>query len=154
MLNSNSPSMELCKTPKIISNHELYMPFNFTLCFCAVVIKKGYLPHKLEVQWLTVHEVNNRRLWKGQLVIIRAKSSLNFLTTFFCFVTTLTLSKRDILSSLRVLSLKFGLIVCQNILFNYSLHIEDIVEILLGSLAQRYLCVLKAIPALIYFHTY
>ena len=33
MLNSNGPGMEPCGAPK---DHELYVPFNFTLCFCLV----------------------------------------------------------------------------------------------------------------------
>ena len=36
MLNSTGPSMEPWGTPKIISDHEMYVPFNFTLCFCLV----------------------------------------------------------------------------------------------------------------------
>ena len=36
MLNSNGPSMDPCGTPRIISDHELYVPFNFTLCFHLV----------------------------------------------------------------------------------------------------------------------
>ena len=53
MLNSNGPIMEPCGTPKIISDHELYVPFNFTLCFRlvkkeSVVLKKGYLSNKHE----------------------------------------------------------------------------------------------------------
>ena len=36
MLHSSGPSMEPCGTPKIISDHELYVPFNFTLCFRLV----------------------------------------------------------------------------------------------------------------------
>ena len=36
MLNSDGPSMEPCRTPKIISNHKLCVPFNFTLCFHLV----------------------------------------------------------------------------------------------------------------------
>ena len=76
MLNSNGPSMEPCGTPKIISGHELYVPFNFTLYFGLVKYecnsfkerKKGYLPHKHEVQRFVVHEVNNRRLQRDQLV--------------------------------------------------------------------------------------
>ena len=33
MLNNNVASMEPYGTPKIISDHELYVPFNFTLSF-------------------------------------------------------------------------------------------------------------------------
>ena len=41
--------MEACRTPKIISDHELYMLFSFTLCSRLVKyefnsFKKGYLP--------------------------------------------------------------------------------------------------------------
>ena len=36
MLNNNGPSMDPYETPKRISDHELYVPFNFTLCFCLV----------------------------------------------------------------------------------------------------------------------
>ena len=36
MLNSNFSSVEPCGTPEIISDHQLYMPFNFTLCFRVV----------------------------------------------------------------------------------------------------------------------
>ena len=39
--------------------------------------------------------------------------SLNFLTTFFSSVITLSLSTRNVLLSVRVLSVKFSLIVCQ-----------------------------------------
>ena len=36
MLNNNSPSINPFGTPKRISDHELYVPFNFTLCFRLV----------------------------------------------------------------------------------------------------------------------
>ena len=36
MLNSNGISIEPCGTPKMISNNEPYVPFNFTLCFRLV----------------------------------------------------------------------------------------------------------------------
>ena len=36
LINSNGPTMEPCGTPKIISDHELYVPFSFTLCFHLV----------------------------------------------------------------------------------------------------------------------
>ena len=54
MLNSNGQLMEPCRTPKTISDHELYVPFSFTLCFRLVKyesnsFKEGYLPYKHEV---------------------------------------------------------------------------------------------------------
>ena len=53
MLSNNGPSMEPYGTPKRISDHELYVQFNFNLCFrlvkYAIVLKKGYLPRKNEV---------------------------------------------------------------------------------------------------------
>ena len=36
MLNSNGPNMEPYGTPKLISDHKLYVPFSFTLCFRLV----------------------------------------------------------------------------------------------------------------------
>ena len=54
MSNSNGPSMEPGGNPKIISDHELYVPFNFTLCSrlvkyeCNIFKNKGYLPYKHE----------------------------------------------------------------------------------------------------------
>ena len=39
MLNSTGLSMEPCGIPKIISNHELYVPFSFTLCHVLVRYK-------------------------------------------------------------------------------------------------------------------
>ena len=36
MLNNNDPSMDPCGTQEIISDHELYEPFNFTICFRLV----------------------------------------------------------------------------------------------------------------------
>ena len=36
MLNSKGPSMEPCGTPKISSDHELYVPLNSTLYFRLV----------------------------------------------------------------------------------------------------------------------
>ena len=36
MLSNNGSSMEACGTPKRISDHELYVPFNITLCFRLV----------------------------------------------------------------------------------------------------------------------
>ena len=66
MLKSNGPSMAPCGSPNIISDHEMYVPFNLNLCLCLVnykfncfkegistpqkrdisPIKKGYLAHK------------------------------------------------------------------------------------------------------------
>ena len=43
MLNSIGPSMELCGTAKIISNHDLFMTFNFSLCFCKEVLYNKFL---------------------------------------------------------------------------------------------------------------
>ena len=42
MLNSNGPSMKPCEAAKIISDDELYVPFNFTLCFCLVKSEGNY----------------------------------------------------------------------------------------------------------------
>ena len=36
MLSNNGPSMEPYGTPKRISDHELYVQFNFNLCFRLV----------------------------------------------------------------------------------------------------------------------
>ena len=53
MLKSSGPSMEPCRTPKLISEHKLYVPFTFTLCFHLVQhecnrFKEGYLQQKPE----------------------------------------------------------------------------------------------------------
>ena len=52
---------------------------------------------------------------------IFSKWSLNILTTSFSSVITLCRSTRVILSSLRVLSVQFGLIICQNFLLSLIL---------------------------------
>ena len=36
MLRSNCPSMEPCGIMKLISDHELYLPFNLTFCLRLV----------------------------------------------------------------------------------------------------------------------
>ena len=67
---------------------------------------------------------------------IFSKWSLNILTKYFSSVITLSPSTRVILSSLRVFSVQFGLMVCQVSevsIVGYFLHIEIIEEILLGS---------------------
>ena len=51
VLNSSGLSIEPCGTLKIIPDHELYVPFTFTLCFRLVKcecnsFKKRYQPHK------------------------------------------------------------------------------------------------------------
>ena len=54
MSSSNGANMELCGTPKIISDREQYVSFSFTLCLClvkyeAISLNNWYLPHKNEV---------------------------------------------------------------------------------------------------------
>ena len=54
MLNNNGLIMEPSGTPKINSDHELHVSFNFALCFCLVKyecnnFKKGIVPQKHEV---------------------------------------------------------------------------------------------------------
>ena len=41
MLNSSGPNMEVFGTTNIISDHKLYVPFNFTLCFCLVKYERN-----------------------------------------------------------------------------------------------------------------
>ena len=36
MFNNNGPSIDPCGPLKRISDHKLYVPFNFSLCFCLV----------------------------------------------------------------------------------------------------------------------
>ena len=84
----------------------------------------------------------------SRVPIIFSKWSLNFLTTSFSSVITLSPSTRIMLSSLRVLSVKFDLIVCQNFLL---LAIVVTLRLLqktfldfLRSLTQRFFHLLQA----------
>ena len=54
MFNNNGPSMKPSETLKISSDHELYVPFNFTFSFLslsmsALVLKKGHLAWTLAI---------------------------------------------------------------------------------------------------------